>query len=80
MVGQFADLGADSYPYFLRSPVHADVMAEEPTNDQTWKELATSLKKVADLLERIERPLETIADSLMKTSVERVRRSLIDIE
>jgi hypothetical protein len=65
---------------FLASLAEGETMSEEPTNDQTWKELATSLKRVADLLERIERPLQTIADSLVRNSEERLRRSLIDIE
>jgi hypothetical protein len=65
---------------FLASLADGETMPEELTNDQTWKELATSLKRVADLLERIERPLETIADSLVRNSEERLRRSLIDIE
>lgn len=57
-----------------------EVMPEEPISNQTWKELATSLNRLADTLERIERPLETIADSLTKTSEENLRRRLVETE
>jgi hypothetical protein len=55
-------------------------MLEKPGNDETWKTLATSLERVAEVLERLERPIETIVDSLAKSSEERIRERSIETE